>query len=65
MNNDLHHYFICFDCAKGKGGKLPESGVHTCHAGDCAYCKKENITLIPTRDFRWSQKGYPKYEEMT
>lgn len=49
----LPHYWICSDCAKEKGGTWPEGHCATCSLGDCPYCGKKDVTIIPYVDFNW------------
>lgn len=47
------HYSMCVDCAKAKGGELPDNACGTVTIGDCKYCKKPKLILWPWVDFDW------------
>lgn len=55
MMDYLQHYWICHECAVSKGGKLPKGWVGTVMCSDCEYCGAKGLTMIPIRDFRWSE----------
>ncbi len=47
------HYWICFECAENKGGTWPPGHCATVHTGECPYCLKKDVTVIPFVDFDW------------
>ncbi len=57
MKNKFPHYWICFTCAKEKGGIWPEGHVATVAPIKCEYCNDKNRlkdeASAPYVDFDW------------
>lgn len=49
----MEYYDICEVCAREKGGNLKDADGCTVHAGECGYCKRKDVVLIPWVDFNW------------
>lgn len=53
----IETYWICEDCADKRGWSFPKGYVGTVISGLCGHCnRKDEATLIPTRDFVKSKK---------
>lgn len=53
----MKHYWLCGKCAIKKGGIFPKGHVCTAIQGQCLYCKKKEVTLIPWVDFNWPKNN--------
>lgn len=49
---------LCRECGLSGQGVLFKSAF-TVSEGTCPCCKKEKVTLIPIRDFRWPRPKSP------
>ena len=53
-------WHACHECQMKRGARAPKGGhvAITVMIGTCPICKKEEVTLIPTRDYVWTGKIY-------
>ena len=58
----LPHYWICDECAKKKGGKIPPGSCGTMCGGECKYCGDKNAVLTPIVDFKWPGGSDPVWD---
>ena len=54
----FQHYYMCYECAEKKGGKMPPNHCCTVTSGKCEYCGDDKVTLIPYVDFKWPGKAF-------
>jgi len=48
--NKIEPAWICLDCAKERGARVPEGHIPTFHEDTCGICKEEKQVTAP-RDF--------------
>ena len=52
--------FVCSECAKAKGGNIPQGNQVTMHQGTCPYCKQDK-PLCSTCDYIFPKEQNNKH----
>jgi len=50
--NAKHRGYICFECARARGGVWPDGHVATISTGECPACKRK-VSLASVGDYDW------------